>query len=421
LLVLALLGLVGRDLTLPPPPPIIDEEDEQVVELPIDPEPRLAITFQPNSMKFGLTTRSRKGDSSPVKRLTFSDIGASNSACVRIDGKPYLFGRSWGDDEAAFAPGQWQAAETPLGEDIGGRKREGLRSAWAYKKPPVVVTQTVEIIAGPDPAEGGKRLLDTCLVRYHIENRDDRPHEVGLRFLLDTFIGSNDGVPFSIPGKNATLCKTQADFNRPADVPDYVEALEVPDLQNPGTVARLTLRVGRGLEAPERLSLTHYVYSFEVQRVDGELRARMWDVPMQDMGWDSAAVLYWADRALPPGEAREVGFAYGLGKVTSTAGGKLALTSGGDFVVGGEFTIIAYVNDPVPEQTVRLVLPSGLEHVLGEETQAVPAPKGDVRYSLVTWKVKARRSGRFALRVQSSSGTAQTERVTIRKPGALFD
>ena len=49
------------------------------------------------------------------------------------------------------------------------------------------------------PGEQSRR-LDTCLVRYVIENTDVRSHRVGLRFMLDTFIGANDGVPFTIPG-----------------------------------------------------------------------------------------------------------------------------------------------------------------------------------------------------------------------------
>ena len=39
------------------------------------------------------------------------------------------------------------------------------------------------------------RPLDTCLVKYKVENRDKSTHQVGLRVLLDTYIGENDGVP----------------------------------------------------------------------------------------------------------------------------------------------------------------------------------------------------------------------------------
>jgi hypothetical protein len=46
----------------------------------------------------------------------------------------------------------------------------------------------------------------------NLENRDTAPHDVGVRFLLDTFIGTNDGVPFLIPG-SSELCDTQKRFD----------------------------------------------------------------------------------------------------------------------------------------------------------------------------------------------------------------
>ena len=82
------------------------------------------------------------------------------------------------------------------------------------------MTQFVEVVPGEQ-----SRLLDTCLVRYVIENQDGAAHTVGIRFLLDTYIGSNDGVPFTIPGA-ANLCDTQMEFNSTAEVPDFIQALE---------------------------------------------------------------------------------------------------------------------------------------------------------------------------------------------------
>ena len=64
---------------------------------------------------------------------------------------------------------------------------------------------------------------DTCLVRYRIHNKDGRPHTVGLRFLLDTFVGDNDGVPFLLPGSQQ-LCSTSREFNSPAEVPAFLES-----------------------------------------------------------------------------------------------------------------------------------------------------------------------------------------------------
>ena len=115
------------------------------------------------------------------------------------------------------------------------------------------VTQTVEIVPGE---QSGR--LDTCLVRYTLHNTDSVAHEVGLRFLLDTFIGNNDGVPFTIPGK-AGLCSTRQSFERPEEVPDYIQALEQDSL----LAARARWRTCNSrspgpLESPSRVLLGGY-------------------------------------------------------------------------------------------------------------------------------------------------------------------
>ena len=52
-----------------------------------------------------------------------------------------------------------------------------------------------------------------CLVYYTIRNKDTGKHKVGIRVLLDTFIGANDGVPFTIPGRKGFV-KRRAEFAR---------------------------------------------------------------------------------------------------------------------------------------------------------------------------------------------------------------
>jgi hypothetical protein len=44
-----------------------------------------------------------------------------------------------------------------------------------------------------------------------IDNQSAAAHKVGLRLQLDTLIGGNDGVPFTVPGQPG-LIDTSADF-----------------------------------------------------------------------------------------------------------------------------------------------------------------------------------------------------------------
>src|SRR5262249_41613567 len=157
--------------------------------------------------------------------------------------------------------------------------------------------------------------------------------------LLDTYIGDRDGVPFLIPvpGKNE-LCKTQKKFPEDAPLPDFIQALETEDPANPGTVAHVQFRVGGGLEPPGRVTLGAYPDG-GLSRFDWHCRQEktMWEVPVFPIKklkpeGDSAVVLYWEPKELPPGKSREVGFAYGVGSVSGKEGkGKLALTVGGSF------------------------------------------------------------------------------------------
>src|SRR5205823_1843637 len=88
--------------------------------------------------------------------------------------------------------------------------RSGLESTWHLPREKIYVTQHVEIV----PSEQSQ-VLDTCLVYYTVEYRGDAvsaPRKVGVRIMLDTFIGANDGVPFVIPGQPGLLTKFQ-DFS----------------------------------------------------------------------------------------------------------------------------------------------------------------------------------------------------------------
>jgi hypothetical protein len=471
-LCLGLLVVVGHDFVIKgEPPPSAPPEPPAAA---VDPNPRIAVLFHDHaetvelemvrpgeggvkagtgaggtarrtiqavwepSMRFGVVMLNAPDPNYPSvhKRLTFEEHGTTNNTVVRLDGFEYLFGerpfhdKSNGEVVGPPWPGRWlQRDIKDLGNDATGRKRQGVQSVWSYDDQHVLVTQTVEIVPGEQ-----SRLLDTCLVRYKLENQDTQPHKLGLRFLLDTYIGANDGVPFTIPGQ-AQLCDTLHDFARPADVPDFIQALEREDLRQPGTIAHLQLRLGGKLEAPGRVTLGAWPNP-QLGAIDRRCKQEktLWDVPLYPMKKikevdpsapaDSAVTIYWDERDVPAGGTREMGFAYGLGNVSSGEGrGQLALTVGGSFTPGGEFTLTAYVSDPKPGQTVTLTLPEGFRLVDGDLTRPVPPlpPQSASRNSPVTWKVRASsRAGEYALKVQSSTGVSQSETVRIRA-NRLFD
>jgi hypothetical protein len=292
---------------------------------------------------------------------------------------------------------------------VGDRK--GFVSIWQYRED-VRVYQTVELVVGDQT-----RLLDTVLVHYTLENHSQAPHTVGLRVMIDTYIGANDGVPFTIPGQKELLT-TMQDFPE-KDVPDYIQALERGDPDDPGTVAHMGLRGirlgGLTLDPIEKLRICRWpgsetLWDWEPKAIDDNAdggRAK-----------DSCVALYWMPRALNPGERRDVAFTYGLNRIAATGrGSRLGLTAGGSFRVGGEFTLTAYVKNPEAGQRVKLEkLPDGLQLVEGQELEQTVPGGGD--YAQVSWRIRALKAGEFTL--GAAAGTARVEYKAIIRESSLF-
>jgi hypothetical protein len=384
------------------------------------------------SMRFGLAMVGEKDPRNPgkPKRLTFEEKGLTNNTVVRLDypnkrGGEWIFGEKAfhtrdGDKVPGEWPGRWVKMSAALGKDEDGNKRNGKRSVWYYDDEKVQVTQTVELVAGDLSGQP-----DTCIVSYKMENQDSKTHKVGIRFLLDTYIGANDGVPFLIPGQRR-LIDTDIDEKDPRNIPAYIQACESQDLAHPGTIARIQFRVD-GLEPPSRVTLG----AWPDPRLGGGARQEktLWEVPVfpirqltssENPNGDSCVVMYWPEQDLAPGKGRLVGFAYGLGDVSSTKSGKLGLTAGGSFIPNGEITVTAYVNNPGPGETATLTLPDGFQLAEGTAKQVVPAPGGASQNSPVTWKVTCGAAGEYTLKVDTSGGASQTKKITVKKRATIY-
>ena len=372
----------------------------------VDPTPRLALYFDfgnekgiNNTMNFGLVgVDAVNPKNENPKRLTYDHRGRTNSTVLSINGMDKMFGNP--------NLGKWATKPS-----FTKTKTEQKSTAtWTFTPDPIFVTQTVEVIPGEaiEFAPGVfKRPLNTCLIRYKVENKDAKPHRVGLRVMIDTLIGMNDGTPFTIPGQPG-LVATFRDFRTPAEIPDFIQALEEPDIANPGTVVQMNLKLSEKL-APDRVSLTHW----PGPNYSG------WEVRMENIGTDSAIVLYWNPIDMKPGESREMAFSYGLGNLK---GGKLGITVGGTLAVNKEMTVIAYVAEPQAGETATLNLPKGFELLPGSApTQPVPqaerGPDGKTRPSPVTWRVRPTIDGRHTISVQTNLLQPTAVQVTIRKKG----
>jgi hypothetical protein len=406
LLGLCIIILIVCDILWPGSPKEGDDGD------PIDTRPYVMLKFDEgrqsvnytDSMNFAVHKVDPDNKGAETVKLNWYDNGFGNSTVARIDGSDFAFG---------LAPdhGKW-ALGSEKGRAVG--KYGGKARTFEFTNG-IFVTQTVTIEPSePVQVASGEyqRLLTQCLVRYSIHNRDPkRTHQVGLRVLMDTCIGENDGVPFTFPGVSEVV-STKRDFHGP-DMPDFVQVLEKPNLRDPGIILQLNLRFSEKLEPPDRFQLTRYPVS---NKNPDKRILNKWDVPGVDMGDDSCVVIYWKPTDLAPNKKRELAFTYGLGNISVESSGKIGLTVGGTPHVRGDLTVLALISDP-NAQFATLDLPPGLKlldgslkqritHMRAESNRTPPSP--------VTWRVRAEREGRHNITVSTDTNARQSRRVTIR-------
>jgi hypothetical protein len=354
-----------------------------------DPDPRLA--FLPNpagNYRFGLLLLKETDPENPDrhKRLTYQEPGTTNNTCVKIEGRENLYGQK---------PGKW------ANQPVDNQARHYWRTNWIYPEN-ILVTQEVQIVPG---AQSG--LLDTCLVHYTVKNQGHVPRKVGLRVMFDTYIGANDGVPFVVPGRDG-LVTTPTTFTG-TEVPDYIQALEKPDLKEPGTIAHMGLKGIQVKNSKSEIISPEPIERVVIRPFD-QSEAR-WEPELDPKAAkatikDSCILLYWEYREMPAQEERHMAFSYGLNAISAPEGsGNLALTVGGSFVVGNDFTVTAYVKDPKAGQKVKLLdLPAGLELLAGEKAEKEVAAKGDM--SQVSWGIRSKKTGVYSLTATSTGARA---------------
>jgi hypothetical protein len=298
-------------------------------------------------------------------------------------------------------PGRIVVQNQPLAKSKSGKDRKGFRSVYEIGK--LTISQEVEPVA-TKAKPGQKRRVDSALVRYYVENKDSVPHKVGIRIFMDVFIVNNDGALFAAPNQPGKILDGVELKDKM--IPDYIQFLQQPNLQNPGFVAHMTLNFGKAFEMPDRVVLTNL-----------GAQINQWDLQaIQAMG-DSAMGVYWGPKEIKGGAKRNIAYSYGQGIAPNPESeGQVGVVLGGSFEPGKLFTISAMVQDPAPGQALTLELPPGMELVEGRERQPVPAVD-DEGNTMVLWKARVLNTGQFTVRIHSSTGATQTKLITITRPG----
>lgn len=295
--------------------------------------------------------------------------------------------------------GRIEVMNAKLPKGAGGKERVGFMSVLVYDD--IRLTQIAELTPTRPAGPGQKRRLDAVLMRYVLENKGARDHKAGLRMYMDTFIVDNDGALFAAPTvPNKVLDGVEL---KGKTMPDYLQILQRPDLKNPGYVAHLTLNMGA--DKPNRVVLTRHGNGFAG-----------WDMPANQANGDSALGVFWDPKDIKAGGKREIAYTYGVGiGITPESEGRFNIVLGGSFEPGKLFTIAAYVDDPAVGQSLTLELPPGMERREGKEIQPVSPASEERPQGVVLWKARVLQTGRFPLRIRSTTGLVQTKTITISR------
>jgi hypothetical protein len=359
--------------------------------VPVDPTPRITIGHSPGMFNFGLSVDGNRICCSPQGSIWLQ---------ARVDGQQLYIGQ--GDGKAGFG-GTAGAGPQPLPPSRGGKKRLG--NMWSWTHGDLQFTQIVEVVPSKPAVgklqPGQKRRLDTCRITQIVENKGNQPHKVELRQCVDMLIVNNDGALYASPTTHAGRVLNGIEL-KGKDLPTFVQCLERPNIENPGFVAVITLNMGKKVKSPDRILLTNLgtVSNF--------------DAPAQAAG-DSACAMCWDPIEIKAKSKQTFAWGYGGNFATDPDNdGLVSLALGGSFEPGKVFTITAYVDDPMTNQTLALELPPGMERVEGKEVQPVALPNEDSATGIVMWKARVFRTGDYTLKVKSSTGVTQSKSISIQ-------
>jgi len=284
-----------------------------------------------NTGRFSVNTTGgdpyRPGDES--KPLIYGgDNPWTSYTTVRIDGVNFVFG----------GPTETRAGRTGrYGRIVTPPTIKGNEIHTVCELNGIEVQQALGFTKSPTTG-----LADTARIVYTIKNVSERGRQVGLRIVLDTMLGANDGAPFRVEEAEVLTDR----LYRAAQMPVFWQAFD--SLSDPRVMAQGTLK-GGDVTVPDLAFFTNW----------GSLADSLWEFDVQpardftrkgEFELDSALALRWEPVVLAPGEERVYVAYYGLGGITIAPGElSLGVTSPASVVAGRRgvepFPVVAYVEN----------------------------------------------------------------------------
>lgn len=159
----------------------------------------------------------------------------------------------------------------------------------SYRSSTAAVTQRIEFATSP-----GAAAADGIRVGFEIENLSDRDMQVGLRYLLDTWLGEREGSHFILPAAGALSGETLL-------AGEFDEA----HIVSPGSGAALYLPLGAPATKPDRVVAANWKRLSDAAWAMDVNASRGFTLMPYSIN-DSALALYYEPRTLRGGERRSI-------------------------------------------------------------------------------------------------------------------
>ncbi|PUU89641.1 hypothetical protein [Halanaerobium sp.] len=309
------------------------------------------------------------------------------------DNKPLIYGRPnpWTSYTSLWINDQ----KYVFGGSTERRAGDGARYGEVVQKPTVednkIVTKTrfdnivvEQILSIVKSSTTG--LADSAQIQYRVTNEGQQEEKVGLRIMLDTMLGENDGAPFRL-GED-TISTDKLYYDKQLD--DFWQAFD--SVSNPQVTSQGSF-IGPDVSTPDRVyfsdwgSLADGVWDFDFNPGQDFMRKGEYEI-------DSAMAMYWVPEILEPGQTKTYITKYGLGGITIVPGIlSLGVTSPAEVTLDNNnqtFPVVAYLENTseinARNVSIQIDLPDGFnaEQVSRDLGDMEP---GDI--SQITWNVEA--------------------------------
>ena len=357
--------------------------------------------------------RTTGGDPNRVgsdhKHLIYGgDIPWTSYTTVNIDDVPYIFG---GRTQRRAGKGA-HYGETPPAPKL----EEQLITANEMVTPDIEVTQELGIVRGLHTG-----MLDAIGIVYKITNHANSAHQVGLRVMLDTMCGENDGAPMRSGDQLITYPTMLTDEH----IGEYWMAFDNAAGMDKATVVSEGRLRGKGYTPPNKMLFSDW----------GTLADNPWEpaldpnnvnfVRRPEKKPDTAAAMIWEPVTLAPEKSLTYVTSYGVGALDVTPGQfNVGMTAPLETAFEQEntqpFTIMGFVENnggyDARDVAMTLEVPDGLSIVGGSAVKVTQEQLKKKETLQRSWVLIANGTVNGEQKLKLSVTSSNIERNQVVKP-----